>query len=162
MLARAHGGLAKGNRIDFVATKGVLQLDSQEASVIPLFPPLSPEVGDSVVSEDSEVDSEEVTAMVAHSPTTTAMPIPAMEAEGKAKEEKVCYKLWQQTHQTLIPYRLKEHIQWWIRAKAPRPVLELLQQGVLPDWPEPVLNIYPCHMSILEEGKALVLMEEYM
>ncbi len=75
---------------------------------------------------------------------------------------KLCYRLWQPTLKTLITYRLKEHIQWWIKAKAPKPVFELLQQGVLPNWPEPMLYIFPCHRSAVEESQALVLMAGYM
>ena len=161
MLEKVHGDQDRGNRTGFVATqKGVSQFTKGSGHCVFTLPPPSSEVVQaSVDSEDSEVVSEEVTAMVA---TPTAVQLPAMEAEEGAKGEKVCKRLWQPASSTLLPFRLKENIQWWIKAGAPNQVLDLLQQGILPNWVEPDLKVYPCHRSALEEAQARTLMTEYM
>ena len=41
-------------------------------------------------------------------------------------------------------------------------MITLIKEGVLPDWPEPDLQCYPCHRSLKEEAAALELMAEYM
>ena len=154
MLEKEHGDPTKASRIGFVASKETASVVSEvhQISISNVMSKLFSKV-------HSEEDSDLVSAMVA---PTAAPPTPAMEAEEKAKEERVCKRLWKPTSTTLLPFRLKENIQWWIKAKAPTPVLNLIKHGVLPDWLEPNLTVYPCHRSAKEEAGALALMEDYM
>ena len=41
-------------------------------------------------------------------------------------------------------------------------VLDLITHGVLPNWPEPDLNFFPCHRASSEVAAARLLMEEYI
>lgn len=66
-----------------------------------------------------------------------------------------------QLNNTPLPYRLRQHYQWW-EAHAPPPVLKLIRDGVEPAWPEPVLGVHPCHRAEEEETAARTLMSEYI
>lgn len=105
-------------------------------------------------SGEKVLDSEEDTkAKVARDLEATAM-------VAKVAEEKACpaLGLWQPS--LPLPHRLMSRMSWWAKV-APPPVLHLLQHGVCPDWPEPDLEVLPCHRPQQEVAEAKKLMVEY-
>ena len=78
----------------------------------------------------------------------------------KKEKAKVCHN--QRLRQPIcLPSRLKERIHWWAK-RAPPHILQLITHGVCPDWPEPELELHPCHRSQEEEKAASQLMAEYV
>ena len=101
------------------------------------------------------VASTQDTAVVA--PTQ----LPAMAAKEKVAAPEVLNQPLTHNSNIIMPHSLMHHLNWWKR-RAPTKVLDLITHGVLPNWPEPDLNFFPCHRASSEVAAARLLMEEYI